>query len=355
MTLKPIVILNEVKNLVRDSSSYLLRVTAKSLNFLLLILAVYDKMFFGDKMNWTEIKVSVPNEFTDSASAIANMTVPYGIYIEDYSDLEIQALEIAHIDLIDEDLISKDRNKSIIHIYISECDNALEAIEFLKERLTAENIPFEVGSIGVTDTDWNENWKKYFKPIEIGEKLAVVPSWEKYENKESRTILNIDPGAAFGTGTHATTSLCLELLQNYVKSNTKMLDIGCGSGILALSSVLLGGENAFGVDIDAQSVKTARENAEINGINDRATFKVGDLTEVVSGKYDVICANIVADVIIRLLPDAENFMTQNGVLIVSGIIDIRKDDVLKAVRQNGFSVREEKYKDNWCAFVLEIK
>lgn len=303
-------------------------------------------------MNWTEITVSIPNEFTESAAAIANMTVPYGIYIEDYSDLETSAWEIAHIDLIDEDLINKDRKNSVIHIYISECDNAAEALEFLKERLTAEKIPFEAGSLGVDDTDWNENWKKYFHTIEIGEKLAVVPSWENYENRQNRTVLSIDPGAAFGTGTHATTSLCLELLQDFVKNDTKMLDIGCGSGILALASVLLGAEKAFGVDIDAQSVKTAKENAVINKIDNKVSFEVGDLTEVVSGKYDVICANIVADVIIRLLPDAKNFMTDGGVLVVSGIIDIRKDDVLKAVEENGFRVSRERYRDNWCAFVL---
>lgn len=316
-------------------------------------MCVYAKILRGDKMNWTEIKVTIPNAFTESASAIANMTVPYGIYIEDYSDLEENAWEIAHIDLIDEDLINKDRKNSVIHIYISESDNAAEALEFLKERLTAEKIPFEAGSVGVDDSDWNENWKKYFHPIEIGEKLAVVPSWENYENKQNRTVLNIDPGAAFGTGTHATTSLCLELLQGFVEKNSRMLDIGCGSGILALASVLLGAESAFGVDIDAQSVKTARENAQINKIDDKVSFEVGDLTEVVSGKYDIICANIVADVVIRLLPDAKNFMTDNGRLIISGIIDLRKDDVLKAVSENGFKVTGEKYKDNWCAFVLQ--
>ena len=319
----------------------------------MLLLCSYAKILRGDKMNWTEIKVSIPNAFTENAAAIANMTVPYGIYIEDYSDLEENAWEIAHIDLIDEDLINKDRKNSVIHIYISESDNAAEALEFLKERLTAEKIPFEAGSVGVDDSDWNENWKKYFHPIEIGEKLAVVPSWENYENKQNRTVLNIDPGAAFGTGTHATTSLCLELLQGFVGADSRMLDIGCGSGILALSSVLLGAECAFGVDIDAQSVKTARENAQINKIDDKVSFEVGDLTEVVSGKYDIICANIVADVVIRLLPDAKEFMTDNGRLIISGIIDLRKDDVLKAVGENGFKVTDEKYKDNWCAFVLQ--
>ena len=304
-------------------------------------------------MNWTEITVSVPLEFTDTAAAIANMTVPYGIYIEDYSDLETAALEIAHIDLIDEELIKRDRKNSIIHIYISECDNAAESLEFLKERLNAEKIPFVAGSVGVEDSDWNENWKKYFHTIEIGEKLAVVPSWEKYDNSESRTVLSIDPGAAFGTGTHATTSLCLSVLDKRIASGMKVLDIGCGSGILAIASVLLGADKALGVDIDAQSVKTAKENAEINNITEKTEFIVGDLADKVTGKYNIVCANIVADVIIKLLPDVEQFMTDDGVLIVSGIIDIRKEDVLKAVKDNGFKVIEEHYKENWCAFALE--
>ena len=303
-------------------------------------------------MNWTEITIKVPTAYTEQAEAIANMTVPYGIYIEDYSDLEEKAWEIAHIDLIDEELIKSDRENSIIHIYISECDNAAEALEFLKERLAAGKIPFSLGSVGVEDTDWNENWKKYFHPIEIGKKLAVVPSWETYENKENRTVLSIDPGAAFGTGTHATTSLCLEMLQDKITPETKMLDIGTGSGILALSSVLLGAEKAIGVDIDAQSVKTAKENAEINNIADKTEFVVGDLADKISGQYDVICANIVADVIIRLLPDAKAFMKDTTSLIISGIIDIRKDDVLSSVAENGFIITEESYRDNWCAFTL---
>lgn len=304
-------------------------------------------------MNWSEITVEVPLEYTETAAAIANMTVPYGIYIEDYSDLEQGALEIAHIDLIDEELIAKDRKNSIIHIYISECDNASEALEFLKERLTAEGIPFKAGSVGVDDSDWNENWKKYFHTIEIGDRLAVVPSWEEYENSDNRTVLHIDPGAAFGTGTHATTSLCLGILDECVVSGTKVLDIGCGSGILAIASVLLGAESALGVDIDAQSVKTAKENAEINNITDKTEFIVGDLADKVSGKYNIICANIVADIIIKLLPDVAEFMAEDAILIVSGIIDIRKEDVFAAINANGFTIENEAYRDNWCAFVLK--
>ncbi len=305
-------------------------------------------------MNWTEITIKVALKDTELAAAIANMTVPYGIYIEDYSDLEQKAEEIAHINLIDEELLAKDREVSVIHIYISECDNALEAVEFLKERLTAEKIDFEIGYIGVDDTDWNENWKKYFHTSEIGEKLVIVPSWETYENKNGRTVLNIDPGAAFGTGTHATTSLCLSLLENYITPATKMLDIGTGSGILSIASVLLGAKKAIGVDIDAQSVKTAKENAEINKITDKCEFIVGDLADKITGKYNVICANIVADVIIKLFENVSDFLEDDAVFIISGIIDIRKDDVLAAAKEKGFVVAEECYKDNWCAFVLKL-
>ena len=304
-------------------------------------------------MNWTEITVAVANRDTDTAAAIANMTVPYGIYIEDYSDLEQGAEEIAHIDLIDEALVAKDRDTSVIHIYISECDNAAEALGFLKERLTAEGIGYKVEAVGVNDTDWNENWKKYFHATEIGEKLAIVPSWEKYDNKDNRTILQIDPGAAFGTGTHATTSLCLDMLQSYVDDNTEMLDIGCGSGILAVASVLLGAKTAVGVDIDAQSVKTAKENAEINSVTEKTEFIVGDLAEKVRGKYSVVCANIVADVVIRLLENVKNYMEADAVLIVSGIIDLRENDVLNAAEKQGFTLIEKRYKDNWCAFALK--
>ncbi|MBO5357717.1 MAG: 50S ribosomal protein L11 methyltransferase [Clostridia bacterium] len=304
-------------------------------------------------MNWTEITITVPQKDTDEAAAIANMTVPYGIYIEDYSDLEEKAEEIAHINLIDEELIAKDRTTSLIHIYISECDNAMEAVEFLKERFRAANIDFTVNSIGVNDADWNENWKKYFHVSEIGEKLVIVPSWEEYENKQGRVVLNIDPGAAFGTGTHATTSLCLTFLEKHINSGVKMLDIGTGSGILAIASTLLGAQSAIGVDIDAQSVKTAKENAEINNVQDKCEFIVGDLADKISGKFNVICANIVADVIIKLFDNVADFMEDDAVLIISGIIDLRKDDVLNSALAHGFKIVEENYKENWCAFTLK--
>ena len=303
-------------------------------------------------MNWTEITIEIPQQYSDEAAAIANMTVPYGIYIEDYSMLEEDALEIAHIDLIDEELVNKDRTKAIIHIYISECDNALEALSFLKERLSAAQIPFRLGDKNVEDTDWNENWKKYFKAFPVGSRLAVCPSWEEYDNKDNRTVISIDPGAAFGTGTHATTSLCMEILEREVNGEKTVLDIGTGSGILAISSMLLGAKSAVGVDIDAQSVKTAKENAVINRVSDKTEFLVGDLADKISDKYDIVCANIVADVVIRLFDNVAQFIKKDGILIVSGIIDIRAEDVEKAAVEHGFKITENLVREEWHAYVL---
>ena len=303
-------------------------------------------------MDWTEIKATVPSAQVDEAAAIANMTVPYGIYIEDYSNLEQDALEIAHIDLIDEDLVNKDRTKSIIHLYIADSDNAVEVLSFLKERMAAAGIKFDIDSEIVDDTDWNENWKKYFKAFEIGDKLAVCPSWEEYNNKDNRTVISLDPGAAFGTGTHATTSLCLEILENKIKDTTTILDVGTGSGILAIASMLLGAKSAIGVDIDALSVKTANENAKRNGVSDGTEFIVGDLADKISGKYDIVCANIVADVIIRLFDNVADFMKEDGILIISGIIDIRAAEVEKAALNHGFRILENLTREEWHAYVL---
>ncbi len=306
-------------------------------------------------MDWTEIKIKIKTEDIDRASAIANMAVPYGIYVEDYSDLEEQAWEIAHIDLIEQELRDRDKNIGIIHIYISEEDNAAEAIEYLTELMNSDNIFYELVTEDVNDSNWADGWKKFFKCTPVGERILIRPSWEDYDTKTDRIVLSIDPGAAFGTGTHATTSLCLELLEGYVTDQSRVLDIGSGSGILSIGAVLLGAQWADGVDIDAAAVKVAKENAEINGVSDKTNYLVGDLADKISGKYDIVCANIVADVIIRLLENVADYMSENAVLITSGIIDSREEDVKAGFEKFGFSVEKRLTKDNWCAFVCKKK
>lgn len=305
-------------------------------------------------MDWLEILLKVPVEYIDTAAAVANMSVPYGIYIEDYSDLEQGAREIAHIDLIDEDLIKSDRNNAIIHIYFDANDNFEEAKIYLSEQFKAANIPFKLNTGSIAESDWKDNWKKYFKCTEIGEKLVICPSWEKYNGDNDRKILNIDPGAAFGTGTHATTSLCLEMLEKYINKGN-MLDIGCGSGILAIAAALLGAEKAIGVDIDETSVRVAKENAELNNVECTTEFIVGDLTDKISGKFNVVCANIVADVIIGLCETVKNFMFDDSIFMCSGIIDMRADEVEKALIDNNFEIIEHRIKDNWHSFAVKSK
>ncbi len=303
-------------------------------------------------MDWNEISIKVPVQSVDEAAAIANMAVPYGIYIEDYSNLEKDAEEIAHIDLIDEELVNKDRENAIIHIYISSDDNAAEALSYLKERFTAVNIPYEVSNNTVDDENWNENWKKYFKAFDVGNRLAVCPSWETYRNLQNRKVISLDPGAAFGTGAHATTYLCLSILEDIVTDEKTVLDIGTGSGILAVAACLLGAQNAVGVDIDALAVDTAKGNAERNGVEGNTEFFVGDLADKVSGKYDIICANIVADVVMRLFDTVGDYLADNGYLLVSGIIDIRAKEVEQSAIKHGFKIIKAPTREEWHAYLL---
>ncbi len=303
--------------------------------------------------NWTEIQIKIPAPEAERAGDIANMVVPYGIYMEDYSHLEEEAMEIAHIDLIDEELLQKDRNTAIIHVYISPEENPAEAVSFLRERYEAVGIPCEISQGACREEDWLNNWKKYFKPMPVGEKLLIRPLWEEEYDPQGRTVLHLEPGLAFGTGTHETTRLCLELLEKYVSPGTGFLDMGCGSGILSVAALLLGAESAVGVDIDPLAVKTAVENARVNGVGERFTGICGNLGEKVTGKFQVAAANIVADIVILLSQDAPRFLTLDSVYIVSGIIDTREQDVLDAL-SGRFTVLERREEKGWVAMALRL-
>lgn len=305
-------------------------------------------------MNYTEVKIFVPTGDTERASGVAVMTVPYGIYIEDYSDLEQGAWEIAHIDLIDEDLLEKKRDESIIHVYIEEGNNPAEAVSFISERLSAEGISFKIETDGCSEEDWADKWKAFFKPTPVGERLFVRPVWIDDYDSGDRVVLNIEPGAAFGTGTHETTRLCLETLDKIVKDGDTVLDIGCGSGILAIASMLLGAKESFGVDIDPLAVKTAAENGKMNGLDEpELQFVCGDLADKVTKKYDVVVANIVADIIILFSTQVRAFMKQGAKFIASGIIDSRADEVVSALQNAGLVVKERIEENGWVCLVCE--
>ena len=263
-------------------------------------------------------------------------------------------MEIAHLDLIDEELLKKDRTKSVIHVYISPEENPAEAVSFLTERFAAEGIWNEIASANCAEEDWINNWKKYFKPIPVGERLLVRPMWEDEYDAGDRVVLHLEPGLAFGTGTHETTRLCMELLEKYVKPGDTLLDMGCGSGILSVAGLLLGAQSAVGVDIDALAVKTAVANAETNSVGDRFTGICGNLAEKVTGQFDIVVANIVADIVILLTQEAPRFMKPDTVYIMSGIIDTREDDVLACLAEK-FELIDRREEKGWVALAAKLK
>lgn len=303
---------------------------------------------------WSEIKITVGTKDIEVAGNIANMVVPYGIYIEDYSDLENEVMEIAHIDLIEKSLLEADRSKGIIHVYVNPHENPIEAVSFIEERLKELDIEYSIQIDDCATEDWVNNWKQYFHPMPIGEKLLIRPTWEDEYDAGGRKVLHIEPGLAFGTGSHPTTKLCLETLEKYIDENSTVLDIGCGSGILSIASLLLGAKSAFGVDIDSLAVKTAQANALENGF-DESKFKAvqGNLSDKVSGKYNVVVANIVADIIMEFNKEVGKYLENDGVYITGGIIESREDEVLLSFAQNGFEVKERFEEKGWLVFVVK--
>lgn len=307
-------------------------------------------------MEWIDVSLKVALCDAEKAEDIISSFSEYGIYIEDYSELEKETLEIAHIDLIEEELLKKDRENVIVHIYLPAGDNINESLSAIEEKLKSAGIAFTENTDCIKQEDWANNWKKYFHQLNIGGKMLICPSWEKAENPENRAVLYLEPGMAFGTGTHATTCLCMEVMEKYIGENSTVLDIGCGSGILALSAMLLGAESALGVDIDEKAVKTARENAERNGFKEpEIKFIEGDLTEKVSGKYNIVLANIVADVIVILCDSVSRFMSEDSLFIVSGIIKESEGQVKDAFAKNNLEIIERGEKAGWLSFVLKQK
>ena len=304
--------------------------------------------------SWTEIAVTVDTKDIDTAGDIANMVVPYGIFIEDYSALEEETMQIAHIDLIEESLLEKDRTKGIIHVYINPEENPLESTSFIAQRLNALGIKHEITISDCKVEDWQNNWKQYFHPMPIGKKLLIRPVWEDNYDAGDRKVLDIEPGLAFGSGSHPTTQLCLETLENYITPDSTVLDIGCGSGILSIAALLLGARSAFGVDIDSLAVKTAKANALQNGFgDDKFTVVQGNLSDKVNGKFNVVVANIVADIIMEFNKTVGGFLTDDGVYITGGIIESREDEVLFSFAQNGFEVTDRFENNGWLVFVLK--
>lgn len=302
-------------------------------------------------MQWTDIKITVPKAQAEDAEAIATGVSGGGIYIEDYSDLEEQVERIAHVDLIEQDLLDKDRTHVTVHLYLSPDENPAEVLDLLRGRLEAAELDYSLAADGVEQQDWETAWKAYYHALPIGQRLAIVPSWEEYPT--DRIVIRLDPGMAFGTGTHETTALCLAALDELVRGGERVLDIGTGSGILAIAALKLGAAGAEGVDIDPMCVRTAGENAQLNGVDGKLKVLVGDLSDKATGKYDIITANIVANAILHLAPCVPALLAEGGTFIASGIIDAREEEVCAGLAAAGLKVAEVRRQGGWVAILCK--
>lgn len=300
---------------------------------------------------WTQLKVTVPLARLDDLIAVMSM-LNNNLMIEDYSDID---LKTCYGDLIDESILNADKTVASVSVFLPADRPFTDAAAFVRERMTACGFDGRIEIIGVNENDWANAWKAYYKTLHIGKKVVIVPMWESYDPAPGEVVVKMDPGMAFGTGTHETTRLVIELLETYVTPGCRVLDVGCGSGILGICASKLGAGECRCYDIDPVAVRVATENVQKSG-QTNVICAVSDLlkdVDTTGGPYDVICANIVADIIIRMAPDVGRYMKKETVLLASGIITERAEEVMSALTAAGLAVRKRLDDNGWCALVVQ--
>ncbi len=305
-------------------------------------------------MKWTQVKVSGNIKDKDEICAVMTM-VDQGLMIEDYSDVT-EGLNAMYGELLDENIVNADKERVAVSVFISEEKNYAEAVTFLRDRFSLLGLDVITEVIGVDEDDWADAWKQYYKPVKCGEKIVIVPMWEKYDAKEDEVTIKMDPGMAFGTGTHETTRLCLAMMEKHMTPDMTVMDMGTGSGILAIYAAKIGATKIDAYDIDPVAVRVAKENFVANGVEDKIYCTVSDLmqnADKTRAKYDFVCANIVADIVIRLSECMGDYVKKDGLCAVSGIIEPQAERVKKAVSEKGFVLIDEKKENDWCAFVFK--
>ncbi len=301
--------------------------------------------------DWTQLKLTVSRGDLDTAAAIMGM-IDLNLQIEDYSDID---LTTCYGDLIDESILNADKTIASVSVYIPAERSTTDAIAFIRDRLSAEKLDGKLEIVGVNEEDWATSWKAFYHTTRIGKRMVVVPMWEEYEEQEGDVVIKMDPGMAFGTGTHETTRLVIELLERYTTPGCRMLDVGCGSGILAICASKLGAGICRAYDIDPVAVRVANENIEASG-QTNITCAQSDLlrhVDISDGQYDVITANIVSDIIIRMAPDVAAYMKDDATLLASGIIIERADEVVSALESCSLKVVDRLTDNGWCALVVK--
>ena len=315
-------------------------------------------------MEWLELKIDTSPSGLDAVTELLERQGVTGVIIDDENDFkDFLEHNRQYWDYVDEELLREKAGVSRVTFYLERNEAALDVIARVRiamsdlKKARPDCGPLLLTIDNVADADWENNWKKFYKPMEIGERLLVVPQWEKARD-DGRVKLVLNPGLTFGTGSHATTRLCLQALDKYIRGGEKILDLGCGSGILSIAALVLGAGEAFACDIDEKCVDVAYENAALNGVGkDRYTVRWGDvltdkaLQAEFGGGYDMVVANIVADVIMGLSGRVRPFLKEGGLFLCSGIIDDRAEEVFTRLRADGWTVIEQHDSEGWYSFL----
>ncbi|RXE57877.1 50S ribosomal protein L11 methyltransferase [Acetivibrio mesophilus] len=307
-------------------------------------------------MKWIEIRIKTTEEAYDAISYMLTSIGAGGVAIEDPNDIRREALKPNSLDYADDEFLNSLGEDVIIKAYFPGETNISELVSLIKEKLDFIGGFLNVGEgycgySEMDEEDWSTSWKKYYKPFHLTDRLVVKPSWENYDNKEDEIIIEMNPGMAFGTGTHETTKMCATLLDKYVKDGDRVIDVGCGTGILSIIASKLGAAEITAVDIDEVAVKVTKENLEINRVDNVFAFK-GVLDDISKEKRDIVVANIIASVIIDISSSIPYYLKKDGFLIASGIIQERKQEVLDECLKKGFKCEEIIELGEWVAIVL---
>ena len=308
-------------------------------------------------MNWAEVQIKTTPKYEELISSILYDVGATGLAIEDPRDILELSQSPESWAFIDPDLINVESDDIVIKAYFSEAedlDNIVQEIKYkIRNNPILKEAQPEVTVTMVDDEDFAQNWKKYYKPTKIGERIVIKPTWEAYTPEEGDILVELDPGMAFGTGTHETTILCTEALERYVKQGDIVYDIGCGSGILSIVAAKLGAEKVVGVDLDEVCIKVSNENIIINQVEDIIEVKKGNLLDVVEGKANIIVSNIIAEIIVEMIGDLKSHLEDKGIFITSGIIEEKIPMVEKALLENGFKILETKQKNEWALILAK--
>lgn len=309
---------------------------------------------------WIEVRVITKSEALEPVSGIFYSLDCKGVAIEDPEDILGREQGPLTWDFADINVLEHKGKVAVVKAYFAEEDNIEEILGYVNEKLVElKEMGIDLGEAKVEhekmyEEDWANTWKQYYKPSKVGEKIVVKPIWEEYEEKEGELVVNLDPGMAFGTGTHETTRMCIQSLEKYVKEESTVFDVGCGSGILAIAAAKLGAKLAVGVDLDPVAVESSIENVGYNNLNNIEILH-GNLVEVIDGKADIVVANILAEIICILTDDVKRVMKDGGVFITSGIIHDRVDMVCEKLEATGFEVIEKNRDGEWNCIVAKLK